>query len=159
MKRLSTGGVIVLVVLALAVAVSLARARVGHLAVEPEPHPATAVSPAASAKNTSTPRLSREEESGRLVYERYCVHCHGTGGDGFGINASNLRLEPPVLADPRRLTTEVDHVADRIASGGMARGLPAGCPPWGRRLGAGNVQAVAAYLRWLARVTPASKLP
>ncbi len=161
MKRVGTLGVILLGVLTLVIAVSLARARLGTRTGGSAPHRAAAVAPPSSAESASTPLLSREEESGRLVYERYCVFCHGTGGDGFGINASNLRLKPPALADARRLTEEIDqHVADRIAGGGMARGLPAGCPPWGRRLGTGNVQAVVAYLRWLARVASASsRLP
>jgi cytochrome c len=157
MRRLGTLGVILLGVLLTVLAVSLARARLGNRTSASEARTAHAVAPSDAAANASTPLLSREEESGRLVYERYCIYCHGAGGDGFGINASNLRLEPPALADPRRLANEIDqHVADRIAGGGMARGLPAGCPPWSRRLGAGNVQAVVAYLRWLARTAPAS---
>lgn len=152
MKRPGKVGVILLGVLLLAVLASLVRTRMANRTGQTELDASASVTPPRSAASASTPLLSREEESGRLVYERYCIFCHGTGGDGFGINASNLRLQPPTLADERRLSKEIDqHVADRIAGGGMARGLPAGCPPWERRLGTGNIQAVVAYLRWLGR--------
>lgn len=156
MNRVRASGAILLGVLPLAVVVWLALGRVGTPTEAPEPS-TRPVGAAGAITQTQTALPSREEEQGRLIYERYCVFCHGRAADGFGINAPNLRLEPPALADARRLTQAIDRqVADRIAGGGMARGLPAGCPPWGRRLGAGNVQAVAAHLRWLARTVGSS---
>lgn len=160
MRRLGTPGVIVGSVLLLATAVWLARARVWSRTSASAPPTTSVAASAGGATRASTALLSREEESGRLVYERHCILCHGPDGDGFGINAPNLRVEPPALADPNRLSSEIDqHVADRIAQGGSARGLSDGCPPWSRRLGTGNIQAVVAYLRWLASVTPAGGLP
>ena len=155
-NRVRVSGAILLGVLPLAVVVWLALGRVGTLTEAPEP--STRPVAAAGAITQAPAALpSREEERGRLLYERYCVFCHGRAADGFGINAPNLRLEVPALADPQRLAgASNQQLADRIARGGSAQGLPAGCPPWSRRLGAGNVQAVVAYLRWLARVAPAS---
>lgn len=156
MNRARVSGAILLGVLPLAVVVWLAFGRVGNPTENPEPS-AQPVAAAGAITQAPTPLPSREEEGGRLLYERYCVYCHGRAADGFGINAPNLRLEVPALADPQRLAgASNQQLADRIARGGSAQGLSAGCPPWSRRLDAGSVQAVVAYLRWLARVAPAS---
>lgn len=160
MNRIRAPRVILLGVLLLAIVVWLA---LGRVAIPTEaPAPSTpSVAPAGAITQPPTALPSREEERGRLLYQRYCVFCHGRAADGFGINAPNLRLEVPALADPQRLAgASNQQLADRIARGGSAQGLSAGCPPWTRRLGAGNVHAVVAYLRWLARVAPASsRLP
>jgi len=160
MKRLGAAGVILGSVLLLAMAVWQARARVWSRARASAPPTTSVAASAGGTTRASTPLLSREEESGRLVYERYCIFCHGPDGDGFGINAPNLRVEPPALADLYGPNSETNQqVAERIAQGGPARALSGGCPPWGRRLGAGHIQAVVAYLRFLAGVTPAGDHP
>lgn len=154
MNRVRASGAILLGVLLLAVAVWLARGRVGGRTEAPEPSARPAVA-AGTMTHAPTALPSREAESGRLLYERYCVFCHGRAADGFGINAPNLRLQVPALADPQRLAgASNQQLADRIARGGSAQGLSAGCPPWSRRLGTGNTEAVVAYLRWLARTNP-----
>lgn len=160
MNRTRASRVIPLGVLLLTVAVWLALGRVGSRTEAPEPSTRPAVA-AGAITQAPTALPSREEERGRLVYEWYCVFCHGRAADGFGINAPNLRLEVPALADPQRLAgASNEQLADRIARGGSAQRLSAGCPPWSRRLGPANVQAVIAYLRWLATGAPAgSRLP
>lgn len=156
MHRHRAAGAILLSVPALAVLVWLTLERVGNSTEAPSRSTRPVVSAAATAETHAT-LPSREEESGRLVYERYCVYCHGRAADGFGINAPKLRLEPPALAGAPRSTATADRqVADRVADGGSAHGVPGGCPPWGRRLGTGNVQAVVAYLRWLADTAASS---
>lgn len=109
-------------------------------------------SPAASpAASTAAPLLSREAEEGRLLFERYCVYCHGISGDGFGINAPNLLVEVPNFTDPdfmpRRTESEL---VDAIARGGRGRfGLPI-MPEWRLRLSDREIDALVTYIRTLA---------
>jgi cytochrome c oxidase cbb3-type subunit 3 len=96
--------------------------------------------------------LSREEEAGRMLFERYCSSCHGREGDGFGINAPNLPIEVPSLAAPTHATGLSDaRVFDRIARGGRASGGPPVCPAWGHRLTDREIDALVAFLRILSR--------
>ena len=104
------------------------------------------------ARGDALPRRSRTEESGRLLFERYCSVCHGVEGDGFGINAPNL---PVVVADLANLDLQAARtdrdLADIISRGGRAVGRAPQMPPWGRTLSLREIDALVAYIRALAR--------
>ena len=94
--------------------------------------------------------LSARESHGRRVFVQRCATCHGPEGRGDGQNAYNLQPPPPdfqeslvgLPADDRR----------RVVEGGTAAiGRSALCPPWGRTLGAPEVEALLAYLEVMAQ--------
>jgi mono/diheme cytochrome c family protein len=64
---------------------------------------------------------------GRIVYQNYCVLCHGKEGKGDG-RAARLHSPPPfnltVSAAPR------DYIAKVVRKGGEAMGRGKGMPPW-----------------------------
>lgn len=68
---------------------------------------------------------------GRLVFQNYCVLCHGPEGKGNG-RAAKLHTPPPfnltLSAAPR------DYIAQVVRKGGEAMGRGKGMPPWGEQL-------------------------
>ncbi len=106
------------------------------------------------------PRLSRNEEAGRLLFERYCTFCHGAEGDGFGINASNLLV---VVSDLTNLDLQAARsdreLADIIARGSLALGRSPQMPPWGRTLNLREIDALVAYIRTFARPARGREAP
>lgn len=68
---------------------------------------------------------------GRIVFQNYCVLCHGLEGKGDG-RAAKLHTPPPFnltqSAAPREYISQV------IRKGGEAMGRGKGMPPWGEQL-------------------------
>lgn len=93
------------------------------------------------------PPLPREQEAGRLPFERYCAFCHGLEGDGAGINAPNLPANVPDLADATVRATRSDaELSEYVTGAARPAGRPLICPPWKVRLSAREIDAVAAYV-------------
>jgi mono/diheme cytochrome c family protein len=68
---------------------------------------------------------------GRLVFQNYCVLCHGPEGKGDG-RAARLHNPPPF-----NLTLSVaarDYITQVVRKGGEAMGRGKGMPPWGDQL-------------------------
>lgn len=68
---------------------------------------------------------------GKLVFQNYCVLCHGVEGRGDGRAA---KLHTP---RPFNLTTSVaprEYISQMIRKGGEAMGRGKGMPPWGEQL-------------------------
>jgi cytochrome c1 len=68
---------------------------------------------------------------GRVVFQNYCVLCHGVKGQGDG-RAAKLHNPPPfnltLSAAPRA------YISDVVRKGGEAMGRGKGMPPWGDQL-------------------------
>lgn len=120
--------------------------------------PAEQVHAMTGSERSGSPLLSRDEASGRLLFERYCGMCHGREGDGFGINAPNLPLAVPDLASSTGINTWDDvRLFARIARGGGTSGQPPVCPAWGPRLAPREIDALVAFLRVLSRAGRAGR--
>ena len=68
---------------------------------------------------------------GKIVFQNYCVLCHGKEGKGDG-RAARLHTPPPsnlTLSQAPR-----DYVAQVGRKGGEALGRGKGMPPWGEQL-------------------------
>jgi protein SCO1 len=98
----------------------------------------------------AAPEPSAKE--GSIVFQKYCVLCHGAKGDGTGAAAS--------LYDPRPANLTISPYSDTyketiVRNGGKAVGRSANMPAWGRELGDAQIRDVVAYLRTLK--TPAAR--
>ncbi|MCX9157881.1 cytochrome c [Niveibacterium sp. 24ML] len=85
---------------------------------------------------------------GRLVYENYCILCHGKEGKGDGRAAK--------LHDPRpfNLTLSVaprDYIAQVVRKGGESMNRGKGMPPWGDQLTDEQINDTLNFL-WSIRV-------
>jgi len=80
---------------------------------------------------------------GRLVFQNYCVLCHGPEGKGNG-RAAKLHTPPPfnltLSAAPR------DYIAQVVRKGGEAMGRGKGMPPWGDQLTDEQINDTLNYL-------------
>jgi len=85
-------------------------------------------------------------------YRLYCVQCHGTGGNGQGINAGGLA----VSARDHSSATEMSKLTDEelrtaIAKGGEAVTKSELMPPWAEVLRAEEIDDLVVHLRKLCK--------
>ena len=106
-----------------------------------------------SARNSGN--LTRLEHKGKLVYDSYCLVCHGQDGDGKGFNAYNLKnsfgVQPADFTDSTfmaNLTTE--DIMNVIAQGGKRVNKSQYMPPWGSTLSGEEILNVVAYIKVLS---------
>ena len=93
--------------------------------------------------------LSRMETDGKRVFGHYCVTCHGETGEGDGQNAFNVDPKPPNFRES--LKAHPSSYWRQVIEGGTAAvGRSSQCPPWGRTLTSGDIDALIAYLNVLA---------
>ncbi len=101
---------------------------------------------AAAAGNAADPKRADElsEVRGSIVFQTYCVLCHGPNADGKGRAAKNYN--PP----PANLTTSIRsdaYKSEIIRKGGAAMNRSSFMPPWGQELSKEQVVDVIVYLR------------
>ena len=98
-------------------------------------------------KNTPEAALQR----GEIVYQHYCVLCHGTSADGKG-RAARIYNPPPanlVLSDKNDQYKELI-----IRRGGAALARSQFMPPWGDELTDEQITDVVTYLRSIQKNKP-----
>ncbi len=93
-------------------------------------------------------------ESAKENYRLYCVQCHGTRGNGEGINqtAGGLAVSPRDHSDAKqmgKLTDEEIRLA--IAEGGDAVEKSELMPAWGGVLSKKEIEGLVLYLRELCK--------
>ncbi len=91
-------------------------------------------------------------------YRLYCVQCHGTAGNGQGINqtAGGLAVSPrdhSSAAEMSKLTDEEIRLA--IAKGGEAVTKSELMPPWAEVLRAEEIDELVVHLRKLCKCVAA----
>ena len=81
----------------------------------------------------------------------YCAQCHGTAGDGKGINVTK-----DFATDPRNFTNKEDmekrsdeDLRSVIKDGGPAISKSPLMPPWGATLSSAQVEELVGYIRKL----------
>jgi mono/diheme cytochrome c family protein len=94
-------------------------------------------------------RRQRIIDVGEQVFATHCATCHGLRGRGDGQNASRLQPPPPDVA--HALARDgVDYVRRVIRDGSAGVGRSPLCPPRAGQLTADQLDALAAYVEWLA---------
>lgn len=108
--------------------------------------------PRVGASSSSAAPLSYEAQQGKLLYQHYCLTCHGEAGVGDGFNAFNLDPRPQDLSDAsfQKKKTDADF-ADAIRRGGAGVGLSPLMPPWGHTLSEQEIDELVRYLRVLRK--------
>lgn len=81
---------------------------------------------------------------GSIVFQHYCVLCHGAKADGEGRAA---RMYSPRPANLARSDKSDAYKTMMIRRGGGAMGRSAYMPPWGDELSDEQITDVVAYLR------------
>ncbi len=97
-----------------------------------------------------TTLLSRAQLGGYAPYQFYCAACHGTRGNGDGINAKNLSIPPRKHSNASYMVNLSDAYLSRvIKEGGTSQGLSSLMPPWGGVLSDKEILNLIAFLRIL----------
>ncbi len=96
---------------------------------------------------------SAQAADSKQVFDFYCAQCHGTAGDGKGINVTK-----DFATDPRNFTVGADmakrtddDIRTVIKDGGPAISKSPLMPPWGATLSAAEVDGLLAYIRKMAK--------
>ncbi|MFQ5566878.1 MAG: c-type cytochrome [Paracoccaceae bacterium] len=108
------------------------------------------ISTLVAAADPGPARAATAEENYRL----YCVQCHGSTGNGEGINQTSggLAVSPRNHAYAKQMSEITDDEIRRaITDGGDAVEKSELMPPWGRTLTAEEIDDLVRYLRKLCR--------
>ncbi len=94
--------------------------------------------------------LSREQLTGKPLYDHYCAVCHGKAGKGDGFNAFNIKdsfgITPADLTGSGA-SLPLENLKQIIAQGGTSAGKSKYMPPWGGTLAEPQIHAVASYVQ------------
>ena len=87
----------------------------------------------------------------KQLFNFYCAQCHGTAGDGKGVNVTK-----DFATDPRNFTNKADmekrsddDIRSVIRDGGPAISKSPLMPPWGATLAPAEVDELLAHIRKL----------
>ena len=123
---------------------------------DPAPPPEPAPAPAAEARAPSAAApvadaAAPDAARGKVVFENYCVSCHGPRGEGDGPVAASLDPKPARLGDRATMSSKPDDdLFAIIKNGGASVGRSAMMAPWGGLLSDAQIRDVIAYIRSLA---------
>lgn len=97
---------------------------------------------------SATPAIAAPD--GATLYQIYCVQCHGTKGDGKGINAGHLNVQPRSHIDKTEMAARTDADLFKVISeGGSSINKSILMPAWGHNLHEDDIYALIAHLRKL----------
>lgn len=89
-------------------------------------------------------------ETGEELYQTYCVQCHGTAGDGRGVNAAVMDVLPRSHIDPVEMGARQDaDLRKVIREGGKAINKSVLMPAWGHNLSDEQIEKLVRHLRVL----------
>lgn len=105
------------------------------------------------------PAAAAPPDAARL-YQTYCVQCHGSKGDGKGINAAHMSTQPRDHSDPKGMRNiPDDELYNAIRGGGLAVNKSVLMPAWSSVFDDTEIHALVGYLRDLCRCGPEGTAP
>jgi len=91
-------------------------------------------------------------EEGAALYRTYCAQCHGTHGNGKGINVRDMSVQPRDHTDAKEMSARSDaDLFKAIKEGGQSISKSVLMPPWGPVLSDEEIHTLVGYLRELCR--------
>lgn len=94
--------------------------------------------------------LSNAAASGADNYKTYCSQCHGLRGDGKGVNARDMSVNPRDHTDAKAMSSRSDEQLFKvIKEGGLAIEKSVLMPPWDNTLSDEEIHGLVKYLREL----------
>lgn len=89
-------------------------------------------------------------EQGERLYTMLCVQCHGSNGDGRGVNATHMSVQPRSHIDRGEMMARTDEDLFKvIQQGGSSINKSVLMPAWGINLSSDEIDSLVAYLRVL----------
>lgn len=92
----------------------------------------------------------QDKDTGATLYNLYCTQCHGIKGNGKGVNASHMSVQPRSHVDREEMMARSDEELFKvIAQGGKSIDKSNLMPAWGVNLSDEEIDELVAYLRSL----------
>lgn len=89
-----------------------------------------------------------DAKRGEALYQVYCTQCHGTRGNGGGVNAAHMAVMPRDHTDRGEMSARTDEELFKVIKhGGKSINKSVLMPAWGRNLGDDDIHALVAHLR------------
>ena len=89
-------------------------------------------------------------DSGKQLYAVYCTQCHGVAGNGKGINAAQMAVQPRDHTDTKEMSARTDEALFKVIQhGGKSINKSVLMPAWGGNLKDDEIHALVGYLREL----------
>ncbi|MAY68427.1 MAG: cytochrome C class I [Rhodospirillaceae bacterium] len=96
------------------------------------------------------PAPAADAAHGKALYRTYCTQCHGLSGDGKGVNAKQLSVQPRNHQDRAEMSARTDaDLFKAIKEGGQAVNKSILMPNWDGNMTDDEIHDVVAYLREL----------
>jgi cytochrome c oxidase cbb3-type subunit 3 len=87
---------------------------------------------------------------GALLYQVYCIQCHGVAGDGKGVNAAFMAVMPRDHTDTKEMSARTDEELFKVVKlGGKSINKSVLMPAWDRNLSDDDIHALVGHLRQL----------
>ena len=94
--------------------------------------------------------MASAADSGADLYRMYCVQCHGSQGDGRGVNAKSMDVLPRSHIDPVEMGARLDaDLTKVIPDGGKSINKSVLMPAWKTNLSEEQIETLVRYLRTL----------
>jgi len=91
-----------------------------------------------------------DSRHGKALYEIYCAQCHGLSGNGKGVNAPHLDVQPRNHTDRAEMSARTDaELFKAIKHGGQAVNKSVLMPNWDGNLSDAEIRDLVAHLRQL----------
>jgi cytochrome c oxidase cbb3-type subunit 3 len=92
------------------------------------------------------------KERGEDIYRTYCTQCHGSQGNGKGINTRDMSVQPRDHTDAKAMSARSDQdLIKVIKEGGAAINKSVLMPPWGSVFSDEDVAELVTHLRTLCK--------
>lgn len=96
--------------------------------------------------------VAHAKERAEDNYKTYCTQCHGSQGNGKGINVRDMSVQPRDHTDATAMAARSDQdLAKVIKEGGLSINKSVLMPPWGDVLSDEEVDDLVHYLRKLCK--------
>ena len=92
--------------------------------------------------------IAGDAERGKILYDTYCTQCHGVTGNGKGLNAPSLSVQPRNHTDQAEMSARTDaELFKSIKFGGQSINKSILMPNWEGNLDDESIHDLVAYLR------------
>jgi len=93
---------------------------------------------------------AQNNDAGETLYKLYCTQCHGINGDGKGVNAAQMSVQPRSHIDREEMMARSnDELFKVIEQGGKSIDKSNLMPAWGDNFSDDEITALVAHLRSL----------
>ncbi|WP_417317189.1 c-type cytochrome [Emcibacter sp.] len=90
-------------------------------------------------------------KTGAVLYKAYCTQCHGLEGDGYGVNAGYMDVQPRDHTEAKEMNARSDEdLFKAVKFGGSAVNKSVLMPSWGNNLSDDEIRSLVSYLRVLS---------